>query len=128
MSLVVEDFPTPETLTESEQRWIRLAGCSLDTSSGSNWVQEEGGLPEYICRVARSIMKGGVSRERAIPMAIGTMRRWASSGRVSEGGKGGGSQVDAKTRAQAIKALAQWEAMKAKRKSKRSIKHLKKSA
>ena len=79
----------------------------------TNWVQEGGGLPAYIERIA-SHVKGKNpqwSDGRCIAVAVNTVRRWASSGSVAEHGKGGG--VSPATRAKAVKALAQWEAMKA---------------
>ncbi len=85
---------------------VAFAGCSLDESPGSNWVQKEGGLPEYICEIARAIKKTGKSTSSAIAIAVSRVKVWAS-------GKG----VDKDTQAKAAKALAQWEAKKAKAKS-----------
>lgn len=63
-----------------------------------------------ICRVARSIhKKRGVPTSRAIQLAIGTMRNWAS----------GQKNVDADTRAKAVKAMAEWTALKAASKGKK---------
>lgn len=76
----------------------------LNWSPRKNWVEIEGGLPRYIERVAIGIMKGsGLPRERAIPIAISRIKVWAT-------GKG----VNADTQARAIKALAEWEKLKAK--------------
>jgi len=87
---------------------VLLAGCTLDEHPGkSNWVQEAGGLPEYICEVARAVKRSGKTTSRAIAIAVGTIKNWAH-------GKG---DVDADTRAKAAKALAQWTAMKAKAKA-----------
>ena len=87
---------------------VLLAGCSLDEHpSTGNWVQSAGGLPEYICEIARAIKRSGKTTSRAIAIAVGTVKNWAH-------GKG---DVDADTRAKAAKALAQWSAMKAKAKS-----------
>jgi hypothetical protein len=79
-----------------------MAGCSLDRSSKHNWVENEGGLPEYICEIARAIERGGKDLESAIPIAISRCRVWAT-------GKG----VNAKTQAKAAAAIAQWDAKKA---------------
>lgn len=68
-------------------------------------VQKQGGLPEYICTIARAIKRGGKSTSQAIAIAISRVKVWAS-------GKG----VDKDTQAKAAKALAQWESMKAKSK------------
>lgn len=88
-----------------------MAGCSLNKSSKHNWVEDEGGLPEYICEVARAIVRGGKDLESAIPIAISRIKVWAS-------GKG----VDSKTQAKAVKALAEWEKKKASAKAKRVVK------
>ena len=93
----------------SGYQFVSLAGCTLDRSPGkSNWVEEEGGLPEYICEVARSIAaKRGKSISNAIQIAVGVVKNWAS----------GQGEVNADTRAKAAKAVAQWTAMKARAKA-----------
>ena len=96
------------------------AGCSLAVSPGSqdNWIERAGKggrggkLPNYICRVARAVMRSGKTRSQAISIAVATMKRWAS----------GGGNVNADTRAKAAKALAQWEALKAKNAAGRLVK------
>ena len=69
-----------------------------------NWVDKAGGLPRYIRMVAHALMRQGHSKARAIAIAVATMKRWAS----------GVGDVTAKVRAAAAKAVAEWEAMKAK--------------
>ncbi len=81
---------------------IILAGCSLNVSPKKNWVEKKGGLPPYVCRVARGIMRSGRPRSVAVPMAIGRMKVWAA----------GGGNVKADTRAKAAAAVAEWEKMK----------------
>ena len=89
---------------------VSLAGCTLERKPGkNNWIEEQGGLPEYICEVARSIHQGGKSISNSIQIAIGTIQRWAR----------GQGDVKADTRAKAAKALAQWEAMRARAKAKK---------
>lgn len=90
---------------------LSAARCSLDRSPKKNWVEEEGGLPNYICEVARAIMRSGKSRDRAIAAAVNRVKRWAVDPKVTP-----------KTRAKAAAAVAQWEKMKAKRKAKRAVK------
>ena len=92
--------------------FIGLAGCSLDEKPGSNWVQESGGLPEYICQVAKGIKKSGHDTSSAIRLAVGTIKNWAS----------GQKHVDPDTRAKAAKAVAEWEALKAKAHAKSAAK------
>lgn len=81
------------------------SSASLNVSPRKNWVENSGDLPRYIREVARSIhQKRGIPLDRAIPIAIGTIKRWAR----------GGGDVNADTRAKAAAAVAAWEALKAK--------------
>lgn len=78
-----------------------FAGCSLDEKPGSNWIQDAGGLPSYVCEVARAVKRSGKSTSQAIAIAVSRIKKWAATG-------------EADTKAKAAKALAQWEALKAK--------------
>jgi hypothetical protein len=90
-----------------------LAGCSLDEKPGSNWVQEAGGLPGYICEIAKDIHEErGKTVSQAIAIAVSRVKVWAA----------GGDNVDAKTRAKAAKAVAEWEALKGKNEAKKGAK------
>lgn len=85
----------------------------LDRSPKKNWVEKAGGLPDYIERIAKHIhYEGGKDISTAISMAISQVRKWAA----------GGEGVSAKTQALASKALAAWEALKAKNKAKTAVK------
>ena len=92
---------------------IAMAGCSLDMSPGKNWVEKQGGLPEYICEIARAIMRGGTPRSRAIAIAVSRVKRWAVD-----------PTKNADTRAKAAKAIAEWEAKKAKSHAKTAAKKI----
>jgi hypothetical protein len=86
---------------------LYLAGCTLARVPGNqNWLEEKavGGLPEYICRIARAIHEGDASKtiSQVIAIAVSRVKVWAS----------GGGGVTAKTRAKAAKAVAEWEAKK----------------
>ncbi len=97
---------------------VELAGgCSLDESPGSNWVQRSGGLPRYICEIARAIKRSGKSTSQAIAIAVSRVKKWAA----------GADDVDADTRAKAAKALAEWEKLKGKNKAKSAAKDVKAS-
>lgn len=74
---------------------------SLDRSPKKNWVEQRGGLPRYIRMVANAMMRKGRPRSLAIRLAIGIVRNWATHQNVSP-----------KVKAAAIKAIAEWEAMK----------------
>lgn len=92
---------------QNEQGLILLlatSSASLDKSPKHNWVEDAGGLPPYVRKLARAIAKNGHSLDSAIAIAISRVKAWAS----------GGGDVDADTRAKAAKAIAQWEALKAK--------------
>lgn len=95
-------------LTEADSELVLfLAGCTLARKPGkNNWLEEDavGGLPEYICRIARAINRDDPSKgiSQVIAIAVGRVKTWAR----------GGGGVTPKTRAQAAKALAQWESKK----------------
>lgn len=88
----------------SSNEFVKATGpCSLDRSAKHNWVEDVGGLPNYICQIARAIARGGRTIDAAIPMAINTVKKWAA----------GGGDVSPAVRARAAAAVAQWEAKKA---------------
>lgn len=94
-------------LTQADDELIlHLAGCTLARVPGKqNWLEEDAvmGLPEYICRIARAVNRDGKhSISESIAIAVGRVKTWSR----------GGGGVTAKTRAQAAKALAQWESKK----------------
>ncbi len=91
-----------EIAADDQALIVAFAGCSLDESPGKNWVEKQGGLPEYICQVARAIKRSGKSTSQAIAIAVSRIKKWAS-----------GVGVDADTQAKAAKALAEWEKKKA---------------
>ena len=82
-------------------------GLERKKGGPDNWVERAGGLPSYIERIAKHLhYEKGMSIGRAIATAVSQCRRWAA----------GGENVEADTRAKAAKAIAQWEAKKAKSK------------
>jgi hypothetical protein len=100
-----------------EDAWLcaelELAGgCSLDESPGSNWVQKEGGLPEYICKVARAIKRSGKSTSTAIAMAISRIKAWIVD-----------PDTKPDTKAKCVAAIAQWERLRAKSHMKTTAEH-----
>lgn len=103
----------------ASQVWADLPGVkaaghiSLDRSPKKNWVEATGQLPAYIQHIANALhTEKGVPLSRAIPMAIATVKRWAA----------GGDDVKPDTKTKAAKALAEWEALKAKAAAKRGEK------
>lgn len=86
--------------------------ASLNRSPRKNWVENAGELPGYIREIARSISeKRGVPLERAIPIAIATVKKWAR----------GGDNVTAETRTKAAKAVAEWEKLKARNAARKKV-------
>lgn len=65
-------------------------------------------LPFYVQHVANDLISSGKSESEAIQMAIGIIKRWASGSP-----SGGEKKVHPDTVAAAKKALAEWEAVKA---------------
>lgn len=96
-------------LTGEDLDMIALAGCTLEKVPGKqNFVDQGGGLPDFICRTAKAIVRSGKSVSSAIAIAVSKMRTWSVSGKGD-------------TKSKAIKALAEWEALKAKSKGKTNL-------
>lgn len=90
---------------------VKLAGCSLATTPGKdNWVDNEGGLPEAICEMAKDIHQGGKTVSSAIAIAVSQAKKLAATSK------------DAKVRAKYASAVAQWEKMKASARGKDVVK------
>lgn len=89
---------------------VELSKGLLDRSPKKNWVEKAGGLPSYIEKIANALhTEKGMDISRAISVAVGRVKKWAA----------GGGDVDADTRAKAAKAVAEWEALKAKNKARK---------
>lgn len=92
-----------DSMESSLDRVVRLAGCSLAKTPGKdNWVDHAGGLPEAICEMAKDIRDGGHDTSSAIAIAVSQAKKLAATSK------------DPKIRAKYSKAVAEWEAMKAK--------------
>lgn len=79
-----------------------------DVEETYNWVDDVGGLPGYIRRIANHLIASGMTESHAIASAVNTVKRWARGGKVTAGP--GGPNVSAKTAAKAAAAVAEWEA------------------
>lgn len=86
------------------------AKSPLDRSPKKNWVENSGGLPKEIEKLAVRLNGKGMTVSRAIATAISRAKRWAATSK------------DPKVRAKWGKAVAQWEALKAKNKAKGAAK------
>lgn len=83
----------------------------LNWSPRENWVEKHGGLPRLIERVAIHIMEHGRPREQAIPAAINWVKWICTTGDVKN--FPGTQSVNPPSRAEACKAMAEWQALKA---------------
>ena len=95
-----------------------FAACSLNEKPGSNWVEGAGGLPQYICRIARALKRSGHPTSSAVAIAVSRVKAWAS----------GRGNVNADTRAKAAKAVAEWEKLRAKSHAKAALHKAKRGA
>jgi hypothetical protein len=79
----------------------------FSTSKTSNWVARVGGLPTLIQHVAHDLMPGAGTVSHAIEMAVGIVHNWA------HGHDGKGNRVSPAVMAEAVKAIAEWDAKRA---------------
>jgi hypothetical protein len=83
----------------------------LDRSPRENWVDKAGGLPSYIERIAKHLhYEKGMPIGRAIAVAVNACKRMCATGDLNFPGV---QNVNAGSRAEACKAVAEWEAKKA---------------
>jgi hypothetical protein len=75
----------------------------------ANWVEKTGGLPSYIKRIAKHVRASGKSESQAIAIAVNAAKKMCATGDVNFPGK---QSVNAGSRAEACKAVAEWEAKK----------------
>jgi hypothetical protein len=83
----------------------------LNVSPKENWVDKVGGLPDYIDRIAVHLVEKGMSRSHAIAVAVNAAKRMCATGDLNFPGS---QNVNPGSRAEACKAVAEWEAKKAK--------------
>lgn len=114
------DELTPEEIADLDAYCAAISKVSsrvypsLERKPGKqNWVDHAGGLPSYIERIAKHLHhERGMTISHAIATAVNRVKKWAA----------GVGNVSPETRAKATKAVAQWEAKKAKTKAKRAAK------
>ena len=80
----------------------------------ANWVEKSGGLPRYIKRIAKHVKMNGYTESQSIAIAVNAAKKMCASGDTNWPGK---QSVSAGSRAEACKAVAEWEAKKAKAKA-----------
>lgn len=81
-----------------------------DIALAKNWVDEQGGLPPYIKRIADHLKAKGMDTSRAIATAVNVAKKMCSTGDTNWPGV---QQVNAKSKGEACAAVARWNAMKA---------------
>jgi hypothetical protein len=75
-----------------------------------NWIERQGGLPNYIERIAVHLHAKGMPISQAIATAVNAAKKMCATGDVNWPGV---QQVNPGSRAQACAAVAKWESMKA---------------
>lgn len=89
-------------------------GLERKPGGPDNWVEATGGLPDYIDRIAKHLVyEQGFTISHAIATAVNTVKRWAHAGKVVKYNDPNSKHVTVITAAQAAKAVAEWEAKKA---------------
>ena len=120
---LLEDDPTLEEDAEevvaaaSESfNWERdgIIATLQNMSSHFNWVDDVGGLPRYIKRISKHLRRKGMTKSHAIATAVNVVKKMCATGDLNYPGK---QNANAGSRAQACKAVAEWEAKKAKAKA-----------
>lgn len=88
---------------------LSRANSLAEKPGKNNWIEKtsDEGLPDYISRIAKALIRSGKSKSTAIAIAISRVKAWAA----------GGDDVDPDTRAKAAAALAAWEKLKASNKA-----------
>ena len=81
----------------------------LDRSPRKNWVEQQGGLPKYIERIAVHLVAKGMPTGRAIATAVNAAKKMCATGDLNWPGL---QNVNPGSRAEACAAVARWEAMK----------------
>jgi hypothetical protein len=71
----------------------------------TNWVEKTGGLPKYIKRISKHLIKKGMTESRAIAVAVNAVKKMCASGDTNLPGI---QNVNAKSRAEACASVADW--------------------
>jgi hypothetical protein len=87
----------------------RTAALAADEEL-ANWVDQQGGLPGYIKRIAKHLTEKGMDESQAIATAVNATKKMCATGDLNFPGK---QDVNPGSRAEACKAVAEWDAKKA---------------
>lgn len=89
-------------------------GLERKAGGPDNWVEKAGGLPSYIERIAKHLhYEKKMDISRAIAVAVNVVKKACASGQANASG-----QWNPKSRAEACKAVAEWERKKGSSKAK----------
>jgi hypothetical protein len=93
-----------------DDQFVALGRLERAPGKNDNWIESVGKLPAYIEDVANSLHeKRGMTISRAIATAISQIKKWIAS-----------PNTKPDTKAKAVKAIAEWEALRAKAAAKRA--------
>lgn len=86
----------------------------LTAAATFNWVDKVGGLPKFITRIKKHLMKKGMTESHAIATAVNVVKKMCATGDTNFPGK---QNVNAGSKAEACAAAASWERKKAQAKA-----------
>lgn len=96
-----------------------MPGETLDRSPKHNWVEDSGGLPQYIERIAQHLHAKGMQIGYAIATAVNVVKKACASGDLNYPGI---QHENAGSQAEACAAVADWERKKAQARVSKGIK------
>jgi hypothetical protein len=113
------------SIAEFQLMLLELSGKELEPCSlaknpghpGDNWVTEQGGLPAYICNVAKHIKADGKDTSTAIAMAVSQIKKWIADPHTTP-----------ETKAKATAAIADWNRKKSQADAHHTVKEAAKHA
>lgn len=88
-----------------------LEGFSAEEIAAFNWVDDAGGLPQYMKRIATHLKEKGMEEGNAIATAVNVCKKACATGDLNYPGV---QQENAGSKAEACAAVADWEAKKGK--------------
>lgn len=107
------DWNAVQSLIDETPSMTSAAEFDLELDSDEaifNWVEKVGGLPKYIKRISKHLREKGMDEGHAIAVAVNVVKKMCASGDINYPGA---QQVNAKSRAEACAAVAEWEEKKA---------------
>lgn len=104
----------PQRKTEVPMPLVGFGGLpnpsTQDIALAKNWVDQQGGLPNFIKRIEKHLEGKGMDKSRAIATAVNAAKKMCATGDLNWPGI---QQVNPGSKAEACAAVQKWEAMKA---------------